>query len=71
MEFERDTSGRNAGKQLGFFLGYFVFFNVFFLILNFLGKMPFQIAYLDYVLLLLIVFVFGKIVSLVVRYGKG
>jgi hypothetical protein len=71
MNFERDDRVRIAGKHVGFFLGYFVFFNMMYLILNWLGKMSFSLVYTEFLLILLNAFVAGKIISMVVRHGKG
>ncbi len=71
MEFEGHDRAINAGREVGFFLGYMAFFTMFYLILSFLGKMPFSIAPEDYLLMILTVFVWGKVVAKVVRHVKG
>ncbi len=71
MNFERDDGARTAGRHVGFFLGYFVFFNMMYLILNWLGKMPIQMIYSEFLLTLLAAFAAGKIITKVVRDAKG
>jgi hypothetical protein len=71
MNFEQDDRLRIAGRHVGFFVGYFVFFNMMYLILNWLGKMPFQMQYYGFLLLLLVAFAGGKIVAKVIRSAKG
>ncbi|MBN2331111.1 MAG: hypothetical protein JXC85_04815 [Candidatus Aenigmarchaeota archaeon] len=71
MNFERYDGIRTAGRRVGFFLGYFVFFNMLYLILNLLGKMPLQLTYYEFLLMLLAAFAGGKVIARVVRHGKG
>ena len=71
MEFQKHDHAESWGKGFGFFLGYMVFFSMFYVVVNFLGKMHFEVVFTDYILVLLVLFACGKAMSMVVNHVKS